>query len=56
MLTFGGIITVIFVVCKLIGQIDWSWSWIFAPLWISAVLDIVIFFIISAIIEGKMGW
>ncbi len=27
-------LTVIFVLLKLFGAIDWSWWWVFSPLWI----------------------
>jgi len=29
---FLGLLTVAFVVLKLIGQIDWSWWWVFSPI------------------------
>ena len=34
----GGIITVVFVVLKLTGVIDWSWWWVLSPLWIGLVI------------------
>ena len=33
-LGLSGVLTVIFVVLKLIGTIDWSWWWVLSPLWI----------------------
>ena len=35
-------LTVLFVALKLLGVIDWSWWWVFAPVWISAVIGIII--------------
>lgn len=32
----AGILTIIFVIAKLGGWINWSWWWVFSPLWISA--------------------
>lgn len=32
--------TAIFVVLKLVGVIDWSWWWVFSPVWISIILAI----------------
>lgn len=29
-----GAVFIVFLVLKLIGQIDWSWWWVTAPLWI----------------------
>lgn len=46
------ILTLIFLVLKLTGNIDWSWWWIFSPIWITAVL-FLIFGIIMAIIIKK---
>lgn len=39
----GTILTLIFVVLKLTGHIDWSWWWVLSPLWIGAALIIFIF-------------
>jgi hypothetical protein len=35
---FCGMLTIVFVVLKLTNIISWSWWWIFAPLWIPAIL------------------
>ena len=40
--TLIGFLFVVFLILKLIGVIDWSWWWIFAPLWIPAVLAVLI--------------
>ena len=32
------ILLVVFVVLKLTGNIDWSWWWVMAPLWIPILL------------------
>lgn len=32
------VLTLIFITLKLCNQIDWSWWWVFAPLWIPVVL------------------
>jgi hypothetical protein len=39
---FFGLLTVLFVGLKLTGFIDWSWWWVFSPLWIAAIILIVI--------------
>ena len=36
------LLTVAFVVLKLVGVIDWSWIWVVAPTWIAIVLGIII--------------
>ena len=46
---FVGVLTIVFIVLKLLGKINWSWVWVLSPIWISAALVtviLVIFFII----------
>ena len=38
----GWVLTIIFVVLKLTGVIDWSWLWVLSPLWISALLIVMV--------------
>jgi len=38
-------LTVIFVILKLFGAIDWSWWWVLCPLWIPFAMIIVVLFI-----------
>lgn len=35
---FAGLLTIAFIVLKLIGRITWSWWWVLSPVWISAIL------------------
>lgn len=35
---FAGALTLIFITLKLIGIINWSWVWVLAPAWISAII------------------
>jgi len=46
---FIGLLTVLFIGLKLLGKIDWSWWWVLAPIWIPAILIVVILFIILAL-------
>lgn len=39
---FTGLLTITFIVLKLIGKIDWSWWWVLSPLWIGTLLAIII--------------
>ena len=54
-LSLGTILTIIFVVLKLVGVIDWSWVWVLAPVWIGAIISLVLVLItvIAAIIVNK---
>ena len=49
---FTGLLTIVFVILKLLGKIDWSWWWVLSPLWISFLL-VIVFFVILLIIELK---
>lgn len=42
---FCGLLTILFIGLKLTGYIDWSWWWVFAPIWISWLLLLAIVFI-----------
>ena len=47
---FVGLLTIAFIVLKLCKVITWSWLWVLSPLWISAILVILIvlfYFLIS---------
>ena len=46
---FNGLLTIVFIVLKLLGKIDWSWWWVFSPLWISASFVILLVFILLLI-------
>lgn len=36
-----GVLTIVFVVLKLVGVIDWKWVWVLSPMWISAALVVI---------------
>lgn len=40
---FISVLTLIFIVLKLTNNISWSWIWVLSPIWITAVLLIIIF-------------
>ena len=41
------LLTIVFVVLKLCKVIDWSWWWVFSPLWIPLAILIVIGLLVS---------
>ena len=47
---FTGLITIVFIILKLVGTIDWSWWWVLSPLWITFALFILIFILILLVI------
>ena len=41
-MSFSSVLTLIFVVLKLVGVIDWSWIWVLCPIWINVIIIIII--------------
>ena len=39
---FTGLLTIAFIVLKLMGHITWSWWWVLSPLWISFLFGLVL--------------
>ena len=58
---FVGLLTIVFIVLKLLGKITWSWWWVLSPLWISTgfvvliLLGIFLWAIISVKKDEKDG-
>ena len=50
----GNVLTLIFVVLKLTGNIAWSWWWVLSPTWIPILL-IIIFFAVILILAALGG-
>lgn len=46
---FCGLLTLVFIVLKLTGVIGWSWIWVLAPAWASALVWIGIIVVIALI-------
>lgn len=42
---FTGLLALVFITLKLTGVINWSWVWVLAPIWISAI-----FFIMAVVV------
>ena len=47
---FCGLLTIAFIVLKLLGVITWSWWWVLSPAWISFALALLLI-IVLAIVE-----
>lgn len=45
-----GVLTIVFTVLKLCGLINWSWWWVLSPLWIGALLSLIVIVIYVAVI------
>lgn len=51
-LGLSSVLTIIFVVLKLVGVINWSWWWVLSPAWIGIGLWLIVV-IIAAICVSK---
>lgn len=49
---FTGLLTIVFIILKLCNIIAWSWWWVLSPLWISAILWVIL--VIIVLLMG--GW
>lgn len=49
---FPGMLAILFIGLKLGGVIDWSWWWVFAPLWIPILVGLVV----VAFVISLMAW
>lgn len=52
---FAGLLTLVFIVLKLLGKISWSWWWVLSPIWIGAIISLlcIVIFVIVTLREGK---
>lgn len=52
---FTGLLTIIFIVLKLLNIINWSWWWVLAPLWlpVGIILIIALILIIIGCVMNK---
>ena len=46
---FAGLLTIVFIVLKLLDKIDWDWVWVLSPLWISAALAVLVLIIFGIV-------
>ncbi|MEE1049788.1 MAG: hypothetical protein U0M60_20500 [Clostridia bacterium] len=49
-------LTILFIILKVANVIEWSWLWVFSPIWISAicaVLFVGIVLVVGRIAKGK---
>lgn len=51
---FAGLLTIVFIVLKLLGKITWSWWWVLSPILIeiAVALLILVFMLILAVIKA----
>ena len=49
------LVTIVFLILRLTHVLDWQWVWIFAPLWISMALNLVVS-IAKDVIDDIRSW
>lgn len=47
---FVGLLTILFIGLKLTGYIDWSWWWVWSPVWITACAVVAFVSIVAAVL------
>lgn len=52
---FTGLLTIVFIVLKLLNIINWSWWWVLAPLWLPVGIILIIALIFIIIIGCVMN-
>lgn len=50
---FTGLLTIVFIVLKLLGIITWSWVWVLSPIWIEVILVILL---LAVLIIADRRW
>lgn len=39
---FPDVVAIVFIILKMTGLINWGWQWVLSPIWISALLFILV--------------
>jgi hypothetical protein len=54
---FAGLLTIVFIVLKLLHKITWSWLWVLSPIWIGAAFAAVVLLVIllAALVSARDG-
>ena len=47
---FCGLLTIVFIVLKLVGIINWSWFWVLSPMIFSISFTVLILLIVFALV------
>lgn len=49
-----GVLTIVFVVLKLVGVINWSWLLVLCPLWIDILLTVIVLVVLAVLGDRKI--
>lgn len=53
---FAGLLAILFIALKLLGYITWSWLWVLSPIWISAIIVLLVWAIFLYVFITKGWW
>lgn len=48
------VLTIVFIILKLVGTINWSWWWVLSPLWIGAAIAVL--FLLTTLIATGLAY
>lgn len=48
---FCGLLTIVFIVLKFLNVISWSWVWVLSPIWICAIIYLVLVILVLTVIS-----
>ena len=46
---FTGLLTIAFIVLKLLGKIDWSWWLVLSPVWVAIGLSVFVIIVLTVL-------
>lgn len=47
---FFGLLAIVFITLRLLGQISWPWVWVLSPIWIPVAVAVVI--LLAVVVAG----
>lgn len=50
---FFGLLSIVFIVLKLMNVITWSWWWVLSPIWMPTTLVILIIVVVAGVMTIK---
>lgn len=54
---FVGLLTIVFIILKLTGVIQWSWWWVLSPIWMTIVLVVLcVAIVVAAEVAKDRPW
>lgn len=51
-LGLASVLTIVFIILKLVGVISWSWWWVLSPLWINAIFVVLVLAVVFVVMAA----